>query len=300
MKFAPRLPMFLPNFFWMCGPVVMLLYLVLPVPVHGQEGAATHKRFTNADVIDMVKLGLSEDVIVAKIRAMSASGQDAISFDTSVEGLKTLKAANVPDGVIKVMINPAPPAVAVVSASTPVTVDPNLPPPEVGVYWKDRANFVLIQGQAVTNAKVGGKAGSIFTDGLRNQHWDAYLEGATSKNTVRERLPTFYLYVPDGADSADYALIKLNKKGDHREFQIGSFGGVSGGKSGVKRDKEVPFKAEHMGIRTYKITLEAELKPGEYAFFMGTGQAATMSGARGGNRSGGAAAGRIWDFCVPE
>jgi hypothetical protein len=295
MKFANRLPIFLP--IW--GPVLLLCF-VLACPVRSQDGTTTHKRFTNGDVIDMVKLGLSEDVIVAKIRAMSASGADAISFDTGVEGLKALKDANVPDSVIKVMINPAAAAPAIVAAGTAVTTDPNLPPPEVGVYWKDRANFVLIQGQALANSKVGGKAGSYFTYGLRNQHWDAYVEGATSKNTVRERRPTFYLYVPDGSDAADYVLIKMNKKGDHREFQIGSFGGVTGGKSGVKRDKEVPVKAEHMGIRTYRITLDEELKPGEYAFFMGTGQAATMSGARGGNRSGGAASGRVYDFSIPE
>jgi hypothetical protein len=292
MKFANRLVM--------AGQVAVLLCLVLACPVRGQDGTATHKRFTNEDVIGMVKLGISEDVIVAKIRAMSATGADAISFDTGVEGLKALKAANVPDSVIKVMINPAPPAPTIVTASTTMTIDPNLPPPEVGVYWKDRANFVLIQGQAVSNAKVGGKAGSLFTNGMRNQHWDAYIEGPTSKNTVRERRPVFYLYVPDGDDAADYVLLKLNKKGDRREFQIGSFGGITGGKSGVKRDKEVPVKAEHMGIRTYKIILDADLKPGEYAFFKGTGQSATMSGARGGNRSGGAASGRIYDFSVPE
>jgi hypothetical protein len=179
-----------------------------------------------------------------------------------------------------------------------MTLDPNLPPPEVGVYWKDGANFVLLQGQAVANAKVGGKAGSLFTNGLRNQHWDAFLEGPTSKNVVRDRRPTFYLYVPEGTDSSDYVLINLNKKSDHREFEIGSFGGVTGGKSGVKRDKKVPFQAEHVGIRTYKLIVDDALRPGEYAFFMGTGQAATMSGAMGGNRSGGAAAGRVYDFSV--
>jgi hypothetical protein len=185
MKFANRLPM--------VGCTAIFLCLILACPVRGQDGAATHKRFTNEDVIGMVKLGVSEDVIVAKIRAMSAAGADAISFDTGVEGLKALKAANVPDAVIKVMINPAPAAPTVVVASTPITVDPNLPPPEVGVYWKDRANFVLIQGQALTNAKVGGKAGSLFTNGMRNQHWDAYIEGPTSKNTVRERRPFFFI-----------------------------------------------------------------------------------------------------------
>ena len=55
-----------------------------------------------------------------------------------------------------------------------------------------------------------------------------------------------------------------------------------------------------MGIRIYRITLNDDLKPGQYAFFMGTGQSAMMSGARGGNRSGGVASGRIYDFSIPE
>jgi hypothetical protein len=187
------------------------------------------------------------------------------------------------------------------AGTSPISVDPNLPPPEVGVYWRDQGKFVLVQGQAVTNTKTGGKAGSFFSNGLRNQHWDATIDGQTSKNVVRDRRPIFYLYVPDGDDSSDYLLIKLNKKSDHREFQIGSFGGITGGKSGVQKDKEVPFRAEHIGIRIYKITLLDEaLKPGEYAFFMGTGQSNTMAGAHGGNRSGGSASGRVWDFTIPE
>ena len=107
----------------------------------------------------MVSLGISEDVILAKIRATSAAGSGATSFDTSVEGLKTLKAANVPDTVIKAMIDPTPAAPMVVSLAGPTTMSPNLPPPEVGVYWKDAANFVLLQGQAISQSKVGGRAG---------------------------------------------------------------------------------------------------------------------------------------------
>ncbi len=276
------------SFLWVCA-------------VWGQESPGLAKRLTNQDVISMVEVGLSEDVIIAKIRSVSAAGAGNTSFDTSVEGLKALKAAKVPDSVIKVMIDPGPaPQPINVMASTPMTIDPNLPPPEVGVYWKDGAKFVLIEGQALTQTKAGGKAGSFFTDGLRNQHWDAYLEGPASKNVVKERRPAFYFYVPDGLDSSDYVLIKLNKKGDRREFQVGSFGGITGGKAGVQRDKEIPFQAQHVGIRIYKITLNQDLKPGQYAFFMGTGQAATMAGAKGGNRSGGVASGRIFDFGIPE
>ena len=67
-----------------------------------------------------------------------------------------------------------------------------------------------------------------------------------------------------------------------------------------KKTRNSEFHAEHLGIRIYKITLASELKPGEYAFFMGTGQGNTMAGAHGGNRSGGSAAGRVWDFSIPE
>jgi hypothetical protein len=181
-----------------------------------------------------------------------------------------------------------------------MTLDPNFPPPEVGVYWKDGPTFVFIEGAAIARTKAGGRAASFATDGIRGQHWDAVLEGPASKNHVKDRRPIFYLYVPDGSSAADYALIKLQKKGDRREFQVGSFGGIGGGKSGVKKDKEVSCSSEHVGIRMYKITLNEDLKPGEYAFFMGTGSQSNMSSGRVSSSSGGAASGRVYDFNIPE
>lgn len=280
--------------------LVLAIALALLASAHAQDGSPSHKRMTNQDIIDMVKLGLSDEVIVAKIREASARSAEAIYFDTSLEGMKTLKAANVPDSVIKAMINPGAAPVTVIAGAASVATDANLPPPEVGVFWKDGANFILIQSRTLTEAKVGGRAGAFFTNGMRGEHWDAVVEGPTSQNHLKDRRPVFYFYVADGATASDYVLIKLEKKGDHREFQVGTFGGVTGGKSGVKKDKEIPFKAEHVGIRTYKVTLDNDLKPGEYAFFMGTGQQATMASARGSARSGGSASGRIYDFTIPE
>jgi hypothetical protein len=158
-----------------------LLCVVLNTLAPGQE---LTKRLTNQDVIDMTAMGLSDDVIIAKIRSVSGDG---LKFDTSVEGLKALKAAKVSDAVIKVMVNPAPPPAPVVVAATAVSSDPNLPPPEVGVYWKDAQNFVLIQGMTVTQAKAGGRAGAFFTNGMRSEHWDATVAGPTSKNRVKDR-----------------------------------------------------------------------------------------------------------------
>lgn len=296
----------------------LVLALLLGVASLGWTQQLSH-RLTNQDIIDMTALGLSDDVIITKIR--SAAKPEDLAFDTSTEGLKKLKAGNVSDAVLKVMINPAPaapaptpsvvapapaavapaPAAVAPSPGAPASVasDPNLPPAEVGVYWKDGYTFVRVEGEIVSQAKVGGRAGSMFTYGMRAEHWDAYVNGPTSKNRVKERRPMFYFYVPDGGSASDFVLVKLEKKGNRREFQIGSFGGVTGGKSGVKRNKEVGYKAEHVAVRTYRVTLEDDLKPGEYGFFMETGQQSMMSSNRGGT-SGGAATGRLYDFTIPD
>jgi hypothetical protein len=166
------------------------------------------RRFTNQDVIAMVRSGLSDDVIITKIR--SVSGQDALKFDTTVEGLRILKAAGVSDQVIKVMIDPAPAPIAAPLGGHPAAT-PNLPPAEVGVYWQDGQRFVPIEGQALSQAKVGGRAGSLFTYGVKGQHWDACIDGAASRNRVNERRPRFYLYVPDGTSASDFVLIRLTQ-----------------------------------------------------------------------------------------
>ncbi len=61
----------------------------------------TLKPLSDDDVIQMVSLGLSDDVIIEKIRSAPSA-----SFDTSIDALKALKEAKVSDAVLKVMINP--------------------------------------------------------------------------------------------------------------------------------------------------------------------------------------------------
>ncbi len=85
-------------------------------PAYSQE--PSKRRMTNQDVLDVVSLGLGDDVILEKIR--SAPETD---FATDLESLKALKAAHVSDPVIRAMINPkaaAAPAVAPSNTQTPV------------------------------------------------------------------------------------------------------------------------------------------------------------------------------------
>jgi S1-C subfamily serine protease len=69
-------------------------------------GQVQPKPLSNDDVIQMVSLGLSDDVIIEKIRTAPAP-----DFDTSVAALKSLKDARVSDAVLKAMLDPhsAPP-----------------------------------------------------------------------------------------------------------------------------------------------------------------------------------------------
>lgn len=77
---------------------------------------------TNGTIIELVKLGFSDAVILAKIR------QSDLNFDTSLEGLKGLKAARVSDAIIQEMMRPQPPGGTV---STTTTAAP-APAPQLG------------------------------------------------------------------------------------------------------------------------------------------------------------------------
>jgi hypothetical protein len=70
---------------------------------------------TNQDVIGMVSFGLSDDVLLGKIRASQST-----DFGTNLDGLRALKAAKVSDAVIKQMIQPK----AVAGAVPPSTSGP--------------------------------------------------------------------------------------------------------------------------------------------------------------------------------
>lgn len=67
-----------------------------------QEVPVKTQPLLNRDVVDMLKAGLTPEIVIAKI------GSSKCDFDTSPAALKELKIANVPDAVILAMVQ-APP-----------------------------------------------------------------------------------------------------------------------------------------------------------------------------------------------
>jgi hypothetical protein len=83
-------------FYWIS--MLILVLGVAPSRLAAQGSNAGKNTLTNQDVVDLVKTGLSDDVVVAKIKGSSNQ------FDTSTSALKDLKSAGVSDAVILAMV----------------------------------------------------------------------------------------------------------------------------------------------------------------------------------------------------
>ncbi len=252
------------------------------------------KRLNNNDIIEMVKMGLTDDVIIEKIRSSPET-----QFDTSLDAMTALKAANVSADVMRAMINPHPTAAAAAPATNGAAParDPHLPPDEVGIYWYDGTKFVFVEGQTVSNAKIGGRTAHYFSYGIASKKWNAQIPGAESKNKVKDMEPMFYFYAPENSGPADLVLVKLDKKSDHRQWEVGSIGGWGGGKAGTKESSRQGFEYERVAPRTYKLTLVKGLQPGEYGLFLQTGSSIAGTGH---DQVSGATNGRIYDFSIGQ
>ncbi len=212
---------------------------------------AQHKAMTNQDVIDMVGFGLGDDVVIEKIRTAEAT-----SFDTSLDGLKALKAAKVSDAVIKVVVNPKAGAVATTAASLASEW-----PEEVGVYAYVKGKLVEVTPEIV-NWRSGGVLKSMATGGLTKGHVNGSIR--EGKSPLQTTPPVeFIIKTPEGTSVAEYQLLKLDAKSDRREFRA-----ITGGiihMSGGADKNAVDFKFDKVASRTFKVKIE-NIGKGEYGF----------------------------------
>jgi hypothetical protein len=82
---------------------ITTLFILLAAFQCRAQTQSNNAPLTNKDVIELLKMGLSPDVIVAKIKNSSSN------FDTSPAALQELKTANAPEAVILAMVQaPSP------------------------------------------------------------------------------------------------------------------------------------------------------------------------------------------------
>jgi hypothetical protein len=274
------------NIFWRAlGAVLVLAGFLM---VGGTSSAVAQEVLTNDSVISMVKGGLSEAVVLARIRSSPAN------FDTSTNSLLALKKAGVSDKVIEAMVS-APRSGAAAAAPTPAapSTAASAPSPSVSaaarnsaggaaatlprdsIFHLNGANYVEMQPQVVeievSNAVFSSKS-------------DVVLGGRRAEYRITDKQPQFYSYFAP----TEALLVKLkpgDKKND-RNLKMGSggyhpYGGSS--RQGVRSEDRIAVKSEREANGFYRISPSSPLPAGEYGFIV-------LSGATAG--------GRMFDFGV--
>jgi len=233
---------------------------------------------TNQDVIDLVSLGLPDDVVIDKIHAVTEA-----DFDTSVPGLRALKAAKVPDAVIRIMVNPSSVGNAAPAGTKAVSSDNPALPPEVGVYMVHDGKLTEVQPEIV-NWQTGGVLKSTAT--LFIVKGDKNGKVAGGKSPTRTNHLEFLIKTPEGTSVEEYQLLRLHQKGNRREFRSVT-GGILHVSGGAQRD-EVAFQPEKVGNRVWRIVMRG-LPNGEYGFLPPGVASASIS-----------ASGKMYTFGVAE
>ncbi|HET6942582.1 MAG TPA: hypothetical protein VFH89_10505 [Sphingomicrobium sp.] len=251
---------------------------------------------TNDTVISLVNAGLGPETIIAKINASKGS------YDTSTNGLITLKRAGVPDPVIAAMLNRAKSSVLAGGPADNSNPDP-LVPHAPGIYFHDprSSRMVRIDPTVSNQLKTSNIWGYAFTYGISPMKMKAVIPNASARVRTSSRRPVFYFYFNQSSPLAqlsdfnagfaatatspnEFSLVRFDRKNDRREAAVMSVN-LGGMKSGVGDKARVSFTYEDVAPGVFKVTPDVELTPGEYGFLYSLG-------AQAGSTA------RIFDFSV--
>ena len=213
----------------------------------------------NDAIIRMVKAGLSDDLIVTTINSQSGN------YDTSTNGLISLKGAGVSDKVVGAIIQKsagnspqtgtAAAQAAIPSESSPFALADSSVVYKKGDQWVDfDAERVDIKA-GLFGAMVPGKTAKV----------DGRVSGRSSKLELSPAA-LIRVSIPAGGNIVDCQLIRLHVKGDGREFHLagGQFMKVE---TGAGKDS-IPFDSKKVAAHIFEVSLPSGLEPGEYGWIV--------------------------------
>jgi len=243
--------------------VTLILMAAVSFSLPGATSIA-QEVLTNDSVIQMVKAGLPEAVVIGKIKST------ATKFDLKTDSLVSLKKAGVSDKVLEAMV-------AAGSGAAPSTAAAPTPAPPAPALAAG-----ALKTQDVIYQLVAGKFVEMFAT---SANLETNMEVKKAQYRTSEKQPVFL----STYSSTDAPLVKLKPGDEHndRNLKIGSgafmpFGGTQ--KMGVRNEDKIPVTIERDPRGFYKVTPAAALAPGEYGFILATGF--------------GAGSGKVYDFGV--
>lgn len=248
--------------------LTVLVLLVVATAVGAQEV------LTNDAVIAMKKAGLSDAVILAKIRGSQSK------FDTSTQALVGLKQAGLSDSIIEAMLGasaPGGPAKAPPVAATPGGAAAAPSSARETIFHLKGAQYVELV-PAVASVETNFQ---FFTSKS-----ELVLKGRKASYRVQDTQPVFYsVWAPN-----EVPLVRLKQGDSHDDrnlkFSSGAFmpyGGTQ--KTGVRNEDVIGVDSEKDPRGFYRLKPKEPLKPGEYGFVLTHGFVA-------------GAGGKIYDFGI--
>lgn len=234
----------------------IVLVVVLGIGLLAGAGAADEV-LTNDAVIAMIKAGLSEPVVIAKIQSSTKK------FDLSTNGLIALKQAGVSNRVLEAMLAPPPGSPAAVAARPPDTA-----PTLGGVRLRDRdVIYHLLDGKPV---ELVALAGEIKTEAIpfAGVSSELVLKGRRATVRIVEPQPVFLSAYP----ATDAVLVRLEpgRRKDDRNLKVAGGGGywVISVRTGVRDKDRIEVVSERNEHGLYRVTPKEPLSPGEYGFIV--------------------------------
>jgi hypothetical protein len=247
--------------------------LLTALPARAAQAAA--RRMANADVVQMLAAGLSDDIIMAAIRQAPERG-----FDLSVSGLIALKKAKASDALILFMQNvdaapapaaaaaPAPRPVAATSAPVSGAGVPAMVKGEDGVYYFDGRAVHRVEAKAPYQTRTGSRAVSRLTLGIKKARLNAMLPGLSSDLQITDT-PSFYVHLDDDESIGEYYLLRFTVKQEQgrRELEVGS-AGLGKAQAGFAEKDIFLVEATRLEQGIYMVTPKTALPAGEYGLLV--------------------------------
>jgi hypothetical protein len=254
----------------------------IPIPAQPRNGVkpappvteAKKEVLTNTSIIELTQFGLSDAVIIEKIR------QSEYDFDLSVTGLKQLKAARVSQAVMEAMLNPkasstpkGPPSPVV--SPTPQTSGftdgqgkPVPLPPDKGAYlWDGKKMTLLVQSPVPSQGQNFWRGGLATFVPFVKRKFELQLIGGHAKLSCDHNRPLILVSglgeVIPGVPS--YRLLYVKTGGMLKDRRIVGNYEVGGFFGSVNRvDNEIPCEIKKVAEGIYAITPQQVLADGEY------------------------------------
>lgn len=161
----------------------------------------------NARIIQMVKMGLDDEIIIAKIKTGHTK------FALGDEDLVQLKNSGVSGKVIAAMLESSV-----------------LTSPRVKMDGKP------VELHTLGQAKVGGRLGHEASLGFKSVKWKAYLQGRHAPLVAGSK-PNIEIELPPNDTPDNYIVVRMDERSDRREVEVSSGGGTVGAKTGIRAER---------------------------------------------------------------